>query len=102
MSRNNVFKLSGNMALGAQDNNYNNNDFENIKSSLKLLKSKQPQKRSEAPLEPTVCISLSRIFMEAVIHLTPIKGSNPTLKVINVTFRICLTRLWKLQLPTHS
>ena len=60
MSRINVFKLSGNMALGAQDNNYNNNDFENIKSSLKLLKSKQPQKRSEAPLEPTVCISLSQ------------------------------------------
>ena len=44
MSRNNVFKLSGNMALGAQDN-YPQNDFENIKSSLKLLKSKQPQKQ---------------------------------------------------------
>ena len=33
------------MALGAQDN-YPPNDFENIKSSLKLLKSKQPQKRN--------------------------------------------------------
>ena len=49
MSRNNVFKLSGNMALGAQDN-YPPNDFENIKSSLKLLKSKQPQKTRETPL----------------------------------------------------
>lgn len=53
MSRNNVFKLSGNMALGSGDA-YSNSDFENIKSSLKLLKSKQTQKRQDMPLEPTV------------------------------------------------
>ena len=44
MARNNVFKLSGNMALGSSDP-YSNNDFDNIKSSLKLLKSKQPQRQ---------------------------------------------------------
>jgi hypothetical protein len=53
MSRNNVFKLSGNMALGSNDA-YSNSDFENIKSSLKLLKSKQTQRRQDMPLEPTV------------------------------------------------
>ena len=58
MSRNNVFKLSGNMALGGQDN-YPQNDFENIKSSLKLLKSKQTQKQSSIPPEPTVLLFLS-------------------------------------------
>jgi len=49
MSRNNVFKLSGNMALGANDN-YPSNDFDNIKNSLKLLKSKQNQKQTNGPL----------------------------------------------------
>ena len=49
MSRNNVFKLSGNMALGSNDA-HSNSDFENIKSSLKLLKSKQTQRRNDAPL----------------------------------------------------
>ena len=47
-----MFKVSGNMALGGQDN-YPNNDFDNIKSSLKLLKSKQGPKR-EAPYESNV------------------------------------------------
>jgi len=45
MSRNNVFKLSGNMALGGAGADYPSNDFENIKNSLKLLKSKQSQQR---------------------------------------------------------
>ena len=45
MSRNNVFKLSGNMALGGND--YANSDFDNIKSSLKLLKGKNGQKGSQ-------------------------------------------------------
>ena len=45
MSRNNVFKLSGNMALGGND--YSNSDFDNIKSSLKLLKGKNAQKGSQ-------------------------------------------------------
>lgn len=49
MSRNNVFKLSGNMALGGGDG-YGNSDFENIKSSLKLLKSKQTNKQQDMPL----------------------------------------------------
>ena len=53
MSRNNVFKLSGNMALGGGDN-YPSNDFENIKNSLKLLKSKQTQKQSTGPLQSAV------------------------------------------------
>lgn len=46
MARNNVFKLSGNMALGSSDPY--GNDFDNIKSSLKLLKSKQPQKQQNS------------------------------------------------------
>lgn len=54
MARNNVFKLSGNMALGSNDP-YSNNDFDNIKSSLKLLKSRQPQKQN-VPQEPSVSI----------------------------------------------
>jgi hypothetical protein len=49
MARNNVFKLSGNMALGSNEA-YSNSDFDNIKSSLKLLKSKQTQKQQNAPL----------------------------------------------------
>lgn len=45
MSRGNVFKLSGNMALGASDP-YPNTDISDIKNSLKLLKAKQNQKKS--------------------------------------------------------
>jgi len=37
------------MALGGGDA-YNNSDFENIKSSLKLLKSKQTNKQQDMPL----------------------------------------------------
>lgn len=98
MSRNNVFKLSGNMALGSQDN-YPSNDFENIKSSLKLLKSKQPQKRSEAPLEPTVTPPSLRISTAAHTPPTLTNDKHPNPKVTTVTFRKCRTRL-QLQLPT--
>ncbi len=42
------------MALGSNDNYPQSNDFDNIKSSLKLLKNKQAQKKTETPLEPTV------------------------------------------------
>jgi hypothetical protein len=46
MSRNNVFKLSGNMALGGGDAYpSNNNDFDNIKNSLKLLKAKKAEQK---------------------------------------------------------
>jgi hypothetical protein len=64
MARNNVFKLSGNMALGSNDP-YANNDFDNIKSSLKLLKSKQPQRQQ--PPEPTVMLPTIRTTMAAPI-----------------------------------
>lgn len=59
MSRNNVFKLSGNMALGSNDPYGNANDFDNIKSSLKLLKSKQQgQGRQNMPLDTNVYLFL--------------------------------------------
>lgn len=44
MSRGNVFKLSGNMALGGGD--YGSTDIEEIKNSLKLLKAKKNQRQS--------------------------------------------------------
>lgn len=44
MSRGNVFRLSGNMALGGSD--YGGNDINEIKNSLKLLKAKKNQKQS--------------------------------------------------------
>ncbi len=44
MSRGNVFKLSGNMALGTD--NYSN-DVDKVKNSLRMLKSKQEQKSSQ-------------------------------------------------------
>lgn len=43
MSRGNVFKLSGNMALGG-GSDYGNTDIEEIKNSLKLLKAKKNQR----------------------------------------------------------
>lgn len=45
MSRGNVFKLSGNMALGG-GSDYGNADIDEIKNSLKLLKSKKNQRQS--------------------------------------------------------
>jgi hypothetical protein len=50
MSRGNVFKLSGNMALGGGTDNYQA-EIEGVKNSLKLLKSKQNQRRT-AETEP--------------------------------------------------
>ena len=50
MSRGNVFKLSGNMALGGSD--YQNVDIDEIKNSLKLLKAKK-QQRSSADNQPS-------------------------------------------------
>ena len=44
------------MALGGGDN-YPSNDFENIKNSLKLLKSKQTQKQSNGALQSAVTYS---------------------------------------------
>lgn len=45
MSRGNVFRLSGNMALGGTGNSdYGANDISDIKNSLKLLKAKKNQK----------------------------------------------------------
>lgn len=86
MSRNNVFKLSGNMALGGGDN-YPSNDFDNIKSSLKLLKSKQSQKRSDPPYEPTVNPSSFRTCTEAHIPPAPTNASLKPQKVLPVTYR---------------
>lgn len=86
MSRNNVFKLSGNMALGSGDA-YSNSDFENIKSSLKLLKSKQTQKRQDMPLEPTVPFPLARTTTEGRTPRTLHPGSRPTPKVHPHSYR---------------
>lgn len=44
MSRGNVFRLSGNMALGGTGTDYGANDISEIKNSLKLLKAKKNQK----------------------------------------------------------
>jgi hypothetical protein len=89
MSRNNVFKLSGNMALGSNET-YANSDFENIKSSLKLLKSKQTQKQPNAPLEPTVLLILYRTIMgDLILPMRPL-ASNQFPKVKIVTYRYSL------------
>ena len=45
MSRGNVFKLSSNNVLGG-GGDYHNSDIEEIKNSLKLLKSKKNQRQS--------------------------------------------------------
>ena len=50
MSRGNVFKLSGNMALGGA-NDYQNVDIDEIKNSLKLLKAKK-NKQSASDSQP--------------------------------------------------
>ncbi len=44
MSRGNVFKVSGSMALGGAD--YGHSDMDDIKNSLKLLKAKKNQRQS--------------------------------------------------------
>lgn len=92
MSRNNVFKLSGNMALGGGDN-YPSNDFDNIKSSLKLLKSKQSQKRSDPPYEPTVNPHTFRICTEVHIPPAQTSASPRPPKVSPVTYRSPLSGL---------
>lgn len=92
MSRNNVFKLSGNMALGGGDN-YPSNDFDNIKSSLKLLKSKQSQKRSDPPLEPTVSPTTLRTCTEAPTLPVPTNGNLRAPRVTPVTYRSPFPRL---------
>lgn len=86
MSRNNVFKLSGNMALGGGDG-YPSNDFDNIKNSLKLLKSKQPQKKTDPPLEPTVTTSPLRTLMEVHTLQVLSRGSLRPAKVVRVSSR---------------
>lgn len=68
------------MALGGQDN-YPTNDFENIKSSLKLLKSKQPQKKTETPLEPNVPLSPLRTITEAATPQIPTRDNLLLLEV---------------------
>lgn len=89
MSRNNVFKLSGNMALGSNEA-YSNSDFENIKSSLKLLKSKQTQRRQDMPLEPTVPPLSLRTTTPAPTPPTPPPASSTTPKVPLPTYRSSL------------
>lgn len=59
MSRGNVFKLSGNMALGGGSNDtYSTTELESIKSSLRLLKARQSQKKSEHMIDIGVHIRL--------------------------------------------
>jgi hypothetical protein len=91
MARNNVFKLSGNMALGSSDP-YSNNDFDNIKSSLKLLKSKQPQ-RQQAP-QPSVISARVRITMAVPIPPAFPSGRLPPNVVLSP--RSAIQRLPKL------
>ena len=98
MSRNNVFKMSGNMALGSNDG-YPSGDFDNIKSSLKLLKSKQGQKRNEPPMDTNVTRKLLRICMAGHIHQILNKDSHPYPRVHTFRYR---SRLSKLQLPTKT
>lgn len=95
MSRNNVFKLSGNMALGSNEA-YSNSDFENIKSSLKLLKSKQTQKRPDMPLEPTVRVWPLRICTGVPTPRIRSSGSPPPPRVGVVTYRYSFQRLPEL------
>jgi hypothetical protein len=56
MSRGNVFKLSGNLALGTTPDTYSTSELESIKSSLRLLKARQSQKKSEQNIDINVHI----------------------------------------------
>ena len=51
MSRGNVFKMSGNMALGGSD--YQNVDIDEIKNSLKLLKAKKNKQERVSDSQPS-------------------------------------------------
>lgn len=53
MSRGNVFKLSGNMALGGGGSDYQNVDIDEIKNSLKLLKAKKNRQSGTADSQPS-------------------------------------------------
>ena len=53
MSRGNVFKLSGNMALGGGGSDYQNVDIDEIKNSLKLLKAKKNRQNGTADSQPS-------------------------------------------------
>jgi hypothetical protein len=94
MSRNNVFKLSGNMALGGGEGYGNNNDFDNIKNSLKLLKSKKAeQKLQEYPSEPKVRLSLFRTAMEGRTLPVRSSASRPSARVRFISYRSWFQRL---------
>ena len=72
MSRGNVFKLSGNLALGGTSDTYSTNELENIKSSLRLLKARQSQKKSEQNIDINVLLLANkRIIMEDPIRQIP-------------------------------
>jgi len=89
MSRNNVFKLSGNIALGSQDN-YPGNDLDNIKNSLKLLKAKQGQRTSNIQPEQNVLIfSFSMVIVDRVVLILLICQHETNLleEVTSVLFR---------------
>ena len=87
MSRGNVFKLSGNMALGG-NSDYHNADIEDIKNSLKLLKSKQNQKRSNEPDSLAYGYSGSK----SNFYLMKIKATKITMILIHSQKIICLVK----------
>ena len=78
MSRGNVFKLSGNMALGGGGSDYQNVDIDEIKNSLKLLKAKKNRQSGTADTQPSYGGSYgnsygnsnpkSKIYIDARLH----------------------------------
>lgn len=85
------------MALGTANDPYpnnNNNDFDNIKNSLKLLKAKKAeQKMQDYPPEPKVTLDSFRIHTEDRTLQVPSSASPLSAKVALLSYRSWLKRL---------
>ena len=81
MSKYNDFKLSGNRAIGGEGDKMGSNDLYSIRNYLKLLCSKQSQKRQEIPLKTNVILAPLRTTptMLTIHPLNP--EETPTSKV---------------------
>lgn len=86
------------MALGSNDGFPN--DVDDIKNSLRLLKSKQPQKHSNNLHESDVLYKLNRTVITALMHQRLLKDRQILPKVLTFKFRLFHIRISKLQLSS--
>jgi len=75
------------MALGSND--AYPNDIKDIKDSLRLLKSKKPQKTSNNLHQSAVVIKIYRTITTVLMHLRQLKDKIILPKVIPSKFRLC-------------